>query len=279
MTRSLKRRVGGAEIAAIVVLAFVSCVSLFPMLTVLVGSFRSDQEIIRNPIGWPTSINLDNYVNAWSDASLGVYFVNSAGVTLAALALAMAVSLPAAYALGRWAFPGRSFLSAVFLVGLMVPLKIGIVPLNQMFDSLGLIDNLGGLVLVYAVQCIPMSILVLSTFYRQLPASLEEAAVLDGASSGRIFFSVMTPLVRPAIAAVLVLNVGPVWNDFFMPLVLLRSEDRYTLPVGITSFFGEYSTDRGLLYAGIIIAILPVAIFFALAMKHIVSGLTAGIEK
>ncbi|MGM7678658.1 carbohydrate ABC transporter permease [Microbacterium sp. A94] len=275
-TRSVHRR---ASAGVYLVLIAVSLLALFPMLAVLLGSFRSDADIIRDPIGWPTSFNMDNYIAAWGDASLGLYFLNSVGITVAALVLATALALPAAYALGRWVFPGRDVVMAGFLIGLMVPLKIGIVPLNQAFDRLGLIDTHLGLVLVYAVGCIPMTILVLSTFYRQLPNSLEEAAVLDGATSGRIFFSVMTPLVRPALAAVLVLNVGPVWNDFFMPLVLLRSDEKYTIPVGITKFFGEHSAERGLLYAGIIIAVLPVAIFFALAMKQIVGGLTAGIEK
>lgn len=279
MTASQPRTDRRMRVGMVVVLSFVSFVSLFPILAVFLSSLRSDADIAKNPIGLPVPPTIDNYVSAWADASIGAYFLNSVIVTIGALALSTVVALPAAYAVGRWSFTGRGLISAVFLLGLMVPLKIGILPLNQMLDAFGLIDSLLGLVLVYAVSCIPMSILVLSTFYRQLPESLEEAATIDGAGPGRVFLTIMTPLIRPALAAVLVLNVGPVWNDFFMPLILLRSDSMFTIPVGITSFFGEYTAQRGLLYAGIVIAIVPVVVFFALAMKQIVGGLTAGIEK
>lgn len=270
---------GSRHTGTLIVLAICSVVSLMPLLLVLLGSFRSNSDIVTDPTGLPTTLYLDNYVNAWTDGSLGLYFLNSVVVTIGALALTFILFLPVSYALGRWRFRGASIILGVFLLGLMVTLRIGILPLSQLLDSWGLIDNLLGLILIYAAQAAPMTVLILSTFYRELPDTLEDAALLDGASHGRIFFSVMTPLVRPALAAALVLDIGPIWNDFFMPLVLMRSTERSTLPLGITAFFGEFSADRGLLYAGIIIAILPVAIFFTLAMKQIVSGLTAGIEK
>lgn len=262
-----------------VVLTLAAVVSAVPNLLVLLGSLRPNSEIVANPTGLPSGFYVGNYVRAWEEGSIGTYFLNSLLVTAVSLALALALFLPAAYALGRWRFRFAVLVQALFLLGLMVPLKLGILPLVQMYDAWGLIDNLGGLILVYTAQAAPLMILILSTFYRQLPDTLEDAAMIDGASSFRTFFSVMTPLMRPAVAAAVILSVGPIWNDFFMPLVLLRTDTNFTIPVGISSFFGEYGADRGMLYAGIVIAIAPVVIFFILAMKQIVSGLTAGIEK
>lgn len=270
------RERNGAIYAALVV---GTLLSLAPMLVVLVNSFRTNAEIIRDPLGLPTTVDLSNYTRAWSDASLGKFFVNSTIVTLGSLALGLVVALPLAYALGRWTFRGRALVGVLFLAGLMVPLKIGVVPLADLYNRTGLMDTLLGLVLIYAASGLPLAVLILSAFYSQLPDELEDAALVDGAGHWTLFGRIMTPLVRPAIAAVLVLNIGPAWNDFFMPLILLRTLDRYTLPVGITTFFGEYATDRGLLFASIVIVIIPVTIFFALAMKHVVRGLTAGIGK
>ncbi|MGO2747554.1 carbohydrate ABC transporter permease [Microbacterium sp.] len=272
----MKRR---SHVGTYIVLTVAAIVSALPNLLVLVGSLRPNTEIVANPTGLPTSLYLGNYARAWEEGSIGIYFVNSLIVTLVSLALALVLFLPAAYALGRWQFRFAGLVQALFLIGLMIPLKIGILPLVQMYDQWRLIDNLGGLILVYTAQTAPLMILILSTFYRQLPDTLEAAAMIDGASPFRTFFSVMTPLMTPAIAASVILSIGPIWNDFFMPLVLLRNEENFTIPVGFSSFFGEYGVDRGMLFAGIVIAVAPVVIFFALAMRQIVGGLTAGIEK
>lgn len=273
------RTLGRAPIGVYAVLIVCSLCSALPLILVLIGSLRSNNDIIRDPSGFPRSLYLENYVTAWTDASLGAYFVNSAIVTVGALLLAFALYLPLSYALGRWRFRGAAAVLLVFTLGLMVSLRLGVLPITRMFDRWGLIDTHVGLILLYAAQAAPLTVLILSTFYRELPDTLEEAAILDGASDVRVFWSVMTPLMRPAIAAALVLAVGPIWNDFFLPLVLLRSTENYTVPVGISTFFGEYGADRGLLYAGIVIAVTPVIVFFAFAMRQIVSGLTAGIEK
>ncbi|MCK6068125.1 MULTISPECIES: carbohydrate ABC transporter permease [Microbacterium] len=268
-----------SRVGVYIVLTVAAAISALPNVLVLVGSLRPNSEIVANPTGLPTSLYLGNYARAWEQGAIGTYFLNSVVVTAVSLALALVLFLPAAYALGRWRFRFAGAIQALFLLGLMVPLKIGILPLAQMYDQWRLVDNLAGLVLVYTAQAAPLMVLILSTFYRQLPESLDDAARIDGASHFRTFFSVMTPLMKPAIAVSVVLSIGPIWNDFFMPLVLIRSEENFTIPVGVSSFFGEYTADRGMLYAAIVIAVAPVVIFFALAMRQIVSGLTAGIEK
>lgn len=275
MTTAKRGRTAGT----VLVLTVCTLFSISPLVLVLIGSLRPTREIMTSPLGLPTSLDLSNYAKAWTDGALDSGFLNSILVTAASLILSLILYLPASFALGRWRFRGAFVIRFVFAIGLMVTLRIGIVPIAQAFTRLGLIDNIWALVPLYVAQAAPLMILILSTYYSQLPESIEESALLDGASHLQIFWLVMTPLVRPAIVVALVLGVGPIWNDFFFPLVLLRSDGNLTLPVAITRFFGQFTTDFGLLYAGIMIAVIPVLVLFAIAIRNIVAGLTAGIEK
>ena len=152
-------------------------------------------------------------------------------------------------------------------------------PLFLLLQDLGLVDSRLGLILVYAATGVPFSVFILTAYFRQLPVDLSEAARIDGAGEFTIFGRVMLPLVRPALATVAVFQFVPLWNDFFFPLVLLRSSDKWTLPVGMTRFFGEFQTDWSTLFAGIIITTLPLIVVFLLATRQIIAGLTAGIGK
>jgi raffinose/stachyose/melibiose transport system permease protein len=250
-----------------------------PILLVLIGSLRSNPEILSNPIGLPSSPSLANYSRAWRTASLSTYFVNSAVVSVLAVGLCVATSSLLAYGLSRLRFRGRVLLSAYVIAGLMVPAKLGLLPVFYMFQGAGLIDTRLGLVLLYAANGIPFSVFVLMGFLRTVPPEMEEAAQIDGANEGRIFWSVIAPQLRPAIAAVTVFQFAPTWNDFFYPLVLIRSDKNYTMPVGLTRFFGEYAADRGALFAGLVVALAPLVLVFVFATKHIIAGLTAGVGK
>lgn len=254
-------------------------ITMLPLVLMLVNSFRSTQELYTQPIGLPHSLTFEAYRTAWNIASFDQYFLNSILVTGGAVALSTAVSVPAAYALARWRFRGRSLLEGMFISGLMIPLMVTLLPIFYFFNGLGLIDSKLGLVLLYATNGVPFSIFVLGAFFRQLPTELEEAATVDGAGPFYTFWRVMLPLVRPAIATVVIFRFVPIWNDFLYPLVLLRSTDNYTVPVGLTMFFGEHSTDWATLFAGLVIATVPLVALFIVATRQIVDGLTAGIGK
>ncbi len=268
-----------ANIGIAVLLWGYVAIVLGPMLLVVSNALRPTREIFKNPLGLPTSPSFESFVKAWEKANFHVYFLNSLMITVASVLLATAVSALAGYMLGRYKFKGSVFLSAYFLAGLMLPFRLAIVPLFLLLNDLGLIDNRLGLILVYAATGIPFSVFILSSFFRQLPQELSEAARIDGADEMVIFGRIMLPLVRPALATVVVFQFVPLWNDFFFPLVLLRSTDKWTLPVGMTRFFGEFQTDWSTLFAGIIITTLPLIIIFLLATKQIIAGLTAGIGK
>ncbi len=274
VTTSPRRQVGSS-----VVLTLYAVAAAGPLLLVLVNSFRPTADIYRAPLGAPTLTGAENYITAWSKASFSTYFVNSLVVTAASLVLGVGAATLAAYALGRMQFRGRDPISVLFLAGLLLPAQLGVLPIFYLLQSLGLIDTRTGLVLVYASQCLPLAIFILSVFFRQLPSELEEAARLDGAGELRMFFSVMLPLVKPALATVTIVQCVPIWNDFFYPLVLLRSEEKYTLPVGLTTFFGQYQSNFGALFAALVIVSVPLVLLFIVATKQVVAGLTAGIGK
>ncbi len=261
------------------VLIAYAVISLTPLLVMVLNSFRSTSDLLTSP--WPItrSPTLHGYVEAWTTASFGQFALNSLQITFAAVALSTLVSVPAAYALSRWEFPWRRGIESLFVLGLLIPLMLAVLPIFHLMNTLGLIDNPVGLVLVYATNGIPFSIFVLGAFMRQLPRELEEAAMLDGAGPVRTFVSVMMPLVRPAIATIAVFRFVPIYNDFLFPLVLIKSREKSTISVGLMQFFGENSTNWGTLFAGLVLASLPLLLVFIVATRQIISGLTAGMGK
>jgi raffinose/stachyose/melibiose transport system permease protein len=269
--------VGGA--GAGVLLWGYAALALVPLLVMVSNSVRTNADLITDPLGLPSPPTTASYVEAWTTGSFATYFGNSLAVTVGAVAISTAVATMAAYALAR----GRSrifrWLESLFLSGLMLPIHLAILPIFYLFDGLGLVDSRFGLMLMYAASGIPFSIFVLTTFFRQLPEELEEAAALDGATSWQTFWRIMVPLVRPALATVAVFRFVPIWNDFLFPLVLLRREEKYTLPVGLTTFFGENATNYSAVFAGLVITTVPLIVLFLVATKQIVAGLTAGMAK
>jgi raffinose/stachyose/melibiose transport system permease protein len=253
--------------------------ALLPLLMMVGNSLRPNADVLADPLGLPLSPTLDNYATAWSGGGFARAFGNSLLVTILAVLLGTVVSLLAAYPLGRYRFRGSGLLTAYFLSGLMLPIRLGVLPIYYLLASLGLLDSLTGLILVYAASGIPFSVFIMAGFFRGLPIELEEAARIDGANEFRIFSQVMVPLTRPAIATVVVFQFVPLWNDFFFPLVLLRSSENATIMVQLAQFFGQFETNWSLLFAGLVIATVPLVCLFLLATKQIVTGLTAGMNR
>ncbi|WP_067499596.1 carbohydrate ABC transporter permease [Actinoplanes sp. TFC3] len=256
-----------------------AAVALAPIVVMLLNSLRPNTEVLSEPLRLPATLDFSSYATAWSEASFSSYVRNSLVVTISAVALDVAVSLPAAYVLGRYRLRAGGMLTAYFLAGLMLPVRLGILPVFYLLGTLNLVDSRLGLVLVYASSGVPFSVFIMAAFFRGLPRELQDAARIDGAGELRIFSRVMVPLVKPAIATVVVFRFVPLWNDFFFPLVLMRTTGRYTLPVGLTQFFGEFQTNWSALFAGLVIAALPLIVLFVVATKQIVEGLTAGMGR
>lgn len=250
-----------------------------PMVIMGLSAFKSTREIFQNPTGFPIVWRVENFARVWVQAHFALYFRNSVAVTLASIVIILTLGAMAAYALGRFRFGGHNLLYLYFLSGLMLPIRLGIIPLFILMRNLQLLDTLWALILTYAASGLPSAVFILTGFFRALPTDLDSAARIDGADEWLIFRRIMLPLVRPALVIVTVYNVIPVWNDFFFPLVFIQSDRLKTLPLGMTTFFGQYSTDWATLFAGLTLAAVPVVILYGLLSQHFIRGLTAGAVK
>lgn len=269
----------GLKVLLYAFLVLYGFVCLYPFFLMIVSSFKETGDIFTDPFGLPSNPSFEAYRTAWDIGNFSSYFWNSVFVTVTSVAIILLVGSMAAYPIGRYEFRGRGFLYVYFLSGLMLPIKLGIVPLFFLMTSLGLYDTRLSLILVYAASGVPFTVFILAAFFRTLPRELEEAAKIDGAGEFRIYWQIMVPLIRPALATVAIFNFIQFWNDFFFPLILIQTDELRTIPVGLTNFFGTYQNDWALIFAGLTIASLPLILLFLVASKQIIRGLTAGATK
>lgn len=265
--------------ALMLLLIFNTITVLAPLALAVLSSFKSTGEIMASPFGLPSTWSLDNFVDVWRAGSFDLYFRNSLIVTLGAELLILSFSAMAGYALGRFRFRGNEVLFTVFLIGLLVPAKLLLVPLFIQLKAMGLLDSLVGLILVYAASGIPAGVFIMTGFFRALPSALDSAARIDGASEWTIFSRIMLPLVRPQLAIVAIYTAIPIWNDFLLPIVFISSPELKTIPQGLSVFFGEHAVNMGALFAGLSLAALPLIVVYLLLSEQFIKGLTAGAVK
>jgi raffinose/stachyose/melibiose transport system permease protein len=185
----------------------------------------------------------------------------------------------AAYAIGRYDFTGSEFVLLFFMSGLMLPLKLAIIPLFILYRDMGILNTPWALIATYTAMGLPSTVFIMTGFIRTLPRELEDAARMDGASEARILWSVMLPLCRPAMVIAGIYNLVPIWNDFFFPLVFIQDDAYKTLPQGLTTFIGEYVTNWGVMFAGLTLAAAPITIVYILLSKQFINGMTSGAVK
>jgi len=245
----------------------------------LLSGFKTNAEIFGAPFALPKSFNLDNYAVIWNTTDVPRYLLNSTIVTVISVAVLLVTGTMAAYAISRYKFRGSIMVSLFFLAGLMLPLRLAIIPLFVQLKAMGLVDNLMGLIFIYTAMSLPSTVFILTGFLRSLPSELEDSARVDGASELRIMVQIMVPLITPAMVIAGIYNAVPIWNDFFFPLIFIQTPENKTLAQGLTSFFGEYSVNFGVLYAGLTLAALPVVAVFIIQSKRFIAGMTAGAIK
>ncbi len=275
------RRPGVVAAAALAqtLLAANALLVLLPIGFMVLSSLKATREIFQRPFALPVVPRWQNYAEVWGAAHFAVYFRNSLIVTVASMALILVTGTLAAYALGRYRFRGNDLIFLFFLSGIMVPIRLAIIPLFIMMRDLRLLDTVWSLILVYAASGLPSAIFILTGFFRTLPPELDNAARIDGAGELGILITVLLPLVRPALAIVTVYNIIPIWNDFFFPLVFIHQDRLKTLPLGLTVFFGEFQTNWALLFAGLTLAAAPVLALYVVMSQQFIKGLTAGAIK
>ena len=263
------------------VLIAYSLLAVGPILLVVMNSFKVRSAIFGSPLALPdaSTFSLVGYEKVFRSSHILTYYSNSLIVTLVSMALVLLFGAMAAWALTEYRFRGSTALALFLSIGIMVPIRLGSVAILNMMRSAGLNDTLTALILVYVAQGLPMSIFILSEFIQQIPKDLRDAARCDGVPETRIFFEVVAPLLRPAIATVAVFTIVPIWNDLWFPLILTSSDSTHTVTLGVQQFLGQYITDWNSVLAALSMAILPVVVIYDILSRQLIAGLTSGAEK
>lgn len=259
---------------------------LFPMGWVAYSSLKPDAAIFRDTFALPAfdDLRFDNYERAWVEARFGRYFFNSVLITLTSVTLIVGLGAMAAYALARFYHPLGQLTFWLFLAGLMVPAQLAMVPLFFEMRALGLLNSRLGLILVYTANGLPFAIFILAGFFRSLPRTLYEAAVIDGCNEFGAFWRVLLPLARPGLVTVAIFQTIGVWKEYFFAFMLTGGDldgGARTLPLGLAnlSITAQYRSDYGMLFAGLMLVTIPILVLYAALQRHIVKGVTAGAVK
>ncbi|MER5643283.1 carbohydrate ABC transporter permease [Streptosporangium sp. NPDC002524] len=250
-----------------------------PFLYGLLGGFKTSGQLSVNPLGPPSPWVTENYTDVIASGAFWRQLLNSLFIAVTTTALVVGLSAMAAFAFARFAFRGREFLFTLFAIGLMFPFAVAILPLFVLLRTFGLLDNPLGVILPQAAFGLPLTVIILRTFFRSIPREVEEAAVIDGCTPFGFFWRVLLPIARPALATVSVLAIVASWNNFFLPLVVFNDPNLWTLPLGVQQFQGEYMADTARILAYVIVSMVPALAFYAVAERQLISGLTAGATK
>ena len=277
----VNRRLNMNRIAVHAALIFYTLIATFPIALVLINSMKSRSAIFGDPVALPTPSTFDliGYQQVLEKADFVLYFGNSIVVTTVSLLLVLVAGAMAAWALGEYRFKGNTLVALYMAIGIMVPIRLGTVSILKMIVGMGLINTLTALILVYTAQGLPLAIFILSEFMKSVSDDLKNAGRIDGLSEYTIFFRLVLPLVRPAMATVAVFTMIPIWNDLWFPLILAPSEATKTVTLGAQLFLGQFVTNWNAVLAALSLAILPVLVLYVVFSRQLIRGITSGAVK
>jgi raffinose/stachyose/melibiose transport system permease protein len=263
------------------ILALYTALALAPILLIIMNSLKARKAIFNTPLQPPAPWNYDpvGYNKVFGDSAISTYYLNSITVTVGTILFTLLFGAMAAWALTEYKFRFNTPLALFLSVGIMVPIRLGSVSIIQLVASLNLINTLTALILVYVAQNLPLAIFILSEFIAQIPKDLREAGRCDGLSEYSIFFFIILPLIRPAMATVAVFTMIPVWNDLWFPLLLAPTGGKQTITLGVQQFLGQYITDWNAVLAALSTAIVPVLVLYVIFSRQLIRGLTSGAVK
>ncbi len=256
-------------------------IALFPVFLTLVNSFKTRNAIFREPMAIPTpsTFSLVGYETVLKQGDFIGYFQNSLIVTVVSIALVLLFGAMAAFALSEYRFRGNLVMGLYLALGIMIPIRLGTVAILQGMVAAGLVNTLTALVLVYTAQGLPLAIFILSEFMRTVSDDLKNAGRIDGLSEYAIFFRLVLPLVRPAMATVAVFTMIPIWNDLWFPLILAPGEETKTVTLGAQMFIGQFVTNWNAVLSALSLAILPVLVLYVIFSRQLIRGITSGAVK
>ena len=259
--------------------ALISLIQIMPIVVVVVNSFRGNDEISKLMLGFPTKFHFENYAQAWQMGKLGTALINSVIVCGATLIVSLFFGAMAAFAIARMRWKLSEFMHTFFLIGMMVPVHCVLIPLFVRFAKLGLTNSQGGLMIPYITFSLPMTIFLLTGFFRSMPGEMFEAAAIDGCGIYGCFFRIALPLCRTGFFVSGLMTFINNWNELLLAMVFISDPMKKTLPVTLTYFVGPYATNYVQMFAAIIIAIAPTVVVYSLFSNQIVEGLTTGAVK
>ncbi len=275
----MKKKIKGKDLLIFLLTTVISFIIIFPVLFAFMSAFKSNGEILANPLALPTHFSLDNFKNLFNETNFLEAFMNSTIVTVVSLILIVLIIPMAAYPLARQQSKFYYIVYVYFIMSFMIPFQTYMIPLFDQLDAMGLLGHLYGVINQYIAFSVSLSVLLYTSFIRGIPYTLEEAAEIDGANKFTIFWKIIFPLVTPTTVTIVVLQGLGIWNDFLLPLLVMSGMDVKTINVEIYQFIGLYSADWGILFAGTVIAMTPMIIFFTAAQRYFVKGITAGAVK
>ncbi|MBN1146093.1 MAG: carbohydrate ABC transporter permease [Anaerolineales bacterium] len=269
----------GRSVPHLVLIGY-SIIALFPIFMIVINSFKSRKAIFGMPFQLPNAetFSLIGYETVFERATFHIYFMNSIIVTVAALVLTLLIGAMAAFALAEYQFPGNTLMGLYLAIGIMIPIRLGTVGILRLMVSFDLVNTLTSLVLIYIAQALPLTIFILSQFFRQVPKELKDAARIDGASEYRIF-ALVVPLVRPALGAIGIFTMIPIWNDLWFPLVIAPSSKTATVTLGVQQFLGQFVSDWNAVLSSLTLAMVPILIFYIIFSKQMIRSITEGAIK
>lgn len=269
------------SIAAHAILLTYTAIALFPVFVIVINSFKSRKAIFSSPLGLPgpETFSLIGYETVMKRGDFPLYFQNSLIVTVASLVFVLLFGAMAAFALSEYRFKGNTLIGLYLALGIMIPIRLGTVAILQIMVASGLVNTLTALILVYTAQGLPLSIFILSEFMRTVSDDLKNAGRIDGLSEYKIFFTLVLPLVRPAMATVAVFTMIPIWNDLWFPLIIAPSEATKTVTLGAQMFIGQFQTDWNGVLSALALAILPVLVLYLIFSRQLIRGITSGAVK
>jgi len=259
--------------------AVVLFVILVPLAFAALGGFRDNGQLALDPVGFPNPWRNDNYVETLRSSSFWNAVKSSLVVAVLTTFLVLPCASLAAFALARYSFRGRELVYTVFTLGLLFPATVAILPLFITLREMHLLNNPLGVALPQAAFMLPLAVVIMRPFFKDLPDELQDAAAIDGCTPLRLYLSVMLPLSRPVLSAVAILAIVMSWNAYLVPLLVLTDRDWWTLPVAVANINTQYTSDTARILAYTSLAMVPALLFYAVAERHIVSGLTAGAVK
>ena len=275
-----KKPVKISSILIYTLMIIVMVVYLFPLLWILLGSIKSDSEILNAPFSWPSQMMIaENYSYAWSRAHMDTALINSLITTTSTLVASLAIGSLAAFAIARINFKINNLMMTYFLIGMMVPIHCLLMPLIRIVSSVNLGNTLLGLIIPYTTFALPLTIYIMVGFFKTIPHELFESCCVDGCGLFRTFWQIALPISKTGLFITGLMTFVNNWNELVLAMCFITKPELKTLPVALTAFVGPYETDYGHLFAAIVIAVLPTIIVYCMFSNQIVEGLTQGAVK